>query len=166
MKKTLALIVMLAAVLSLICCAEETPSAYESIEMSFFKEDVIALFGEGTSDGEYMVLNGEVACAFYESGRLMAKSLVFENIAEVAQEAEIPLEKIRKLKQGTHFDEVKALMGADGTEIMRINLSDEDNAGVRRVMAWQNAGKVSVQALFELDDGEWLLFTIAETALQ
>ena len=45
---------------------------------------------------------------------------------------------------------------------MKINLADEENAGVRRVLVWKTEAGNVVQALFELDDNEWVLFAIAE----
>ena len=60
------------------------------------------------------------------------------------------------------IDDVTSAFGAEGLEIMKINLADEDDAGVRRVLVWKTEKNVVVQALFELDDNEWVLFAIAE----
>ena len=60
------------------------------------------------------------------------------------------------------IDEVTEAFAAEGLEIMRINLADEENAGQRRVFVWKTNDGTVVQALFELDDNEWVLFAIAE----
>lgn len=167
MKKVLACLILLASFFSGICFSEEAEvSAYDRIEMSFMKEEIVNLFGEGVREGEYEIFSGEVMCAFYESGRLMAKGLVYEAVCDIAPVADIPLESLKKLKQGAMISEITELFGCEGIEIMRINLSDEENAGVRLVLAWQNAEKITVQALFELDDGEWVLFAVAESPAQ
>jgi len=131
--------------------------------MSFDFSDITALLGEGIHEGDYVIFSGEAACAFYESGRLRAKAVVFDAITDIAPTAEIPLDNLRKLRQGAHIDEITTLFGCEGLEIMKINLSDEEESGVRRVLAWQTEEKISVQALFELDDGEWVLFAIVES---
>ena len=51
-----------------------------------------------------------------------------------------------------------------GTELMRMNLSDEDDAGLRKLLAWKNPSGGVLEALFEQDDGEWILFAIGEIA--
>ena len=115
-----------------------------------------------TQEGEYLLFSGEVLLAFYESGRLKAKAMAFEDVRDIAPAASLPMEKIKKLKQGTEIDKVQAMIGAEGLEIMRMNLSDEDSSGVRRVLAWKDDDGEAVEMLFELDDNEWVLFAVVE----
>ncbi len=167
MKKIL-LIMLVFCLGSCFSLAEEaTPSdapasVYEQIEMSAVKEEIDLLFEKEETEDGFFVYGGEALCAFYESGRLQAKARVFENVADLAPIANIPLDKISGYKQGMTIDDVTSAFGAEGLEIMKINLADEDDAGVRRVLVWKTEKNVVVQALFELDDNEWVLFAIAE----
>ena len=157
--------IMLVLVLTM-CAAfsEETfLKAYERVEMNFTYEEISKLFGKCEEQDGFFLFEDEVLCVFYESGRLQAKARVFDDLALLAPVAEYSSESLKKLKQGTSIEEVTEIFSVEGLEIMRINLSDEENPGVRRVLAWQNAEKANVQALFELDDGEWVLFAIAES---
>lgn len=166
MKRILAVILAL-IILCPVCFSESAATdAYDLIEMSFTQDEIIKLLGEGEPAGEYVLFSESVLCAFYESGRLQAKCRVFDKITDAAVLCELPLEKLPSLKQGMPIDEFVDLIGTDGAEIMRINLSDEENAGMRRVIAWQNADGASIQALFEMDDGEWILFALAESGKQ
>lgn len=167
MKKWICMILiwMLAA---LTACAEtaspfEAPAdLYESIPMSAWKTELDKRHAfEETQDG-YFLYDGGVLCAFYESGRLWAKARAFDSAEEIAPEADIPLEKLSSYKQGMLISEVENAFGAPGLEIMKINLADEDDSGVRRVLVWKTEEGNVVQALFELDDNEWKLFAIAE----
>ena len=139
--------------------ADEMP-AYEQIEMSMTLEDVSLLLGEGRAEGDYLVFAESVICAFYESGRLQAKAMAYESLSEISPETSASTESLKSLKQGKTMEEVTAVLGAEGAEIMSINLSDEEDAGVRRVLAWHYAAGGGVQALFEEDEGEWKLFAI------
>lgn len=167
MKKTL-LIMLVFCLVSCFAQAEvATPSqaptsVYDQIEMSAVKEEIDLLFEKEETEDGFFLYGGEVLCAFYESGRLQAKARVFENVADLAPTANIPLDKISGYKQGMTIDNVTSAFGAEGLEIMKINLADEENAGVRRVFVWKTEENVVVQALFELDDNEWKLFAIAE----
>ena len=62
------------------------------------------------------------------------------------------------LRQGASIESVEELMGGSGREIAMLRLSDEENAGSRRVLAWANEAGDAMEALFELDDGQWVLF--------
>jgi hypothetical protein len=130
--------------------------------MSALKEELDAAFALTETEDGYFLLENEVLLSFYESGRLEAKTRFFENAADVSPIANIPLDKIAKYKQGMTIDEVTEAFAAEGLEIMRINLADEENAGQRRVFVWKTNDGTVVQALFELDDNEWVLFAIAE----
>lgn len=160
---------ILLAYLSVFCIAfsEETAQdasvdLYEQIEMSAVKDELDQAFECVQTEDGYILYENEVLCAFYESGRLMAKARAFENAADIAPVAGVPLEKLSSYKQGMTIEEVTDAFGAEGLEIMKINLADEDDAGVRRVLVWKTEANVVVQALFELDDNEWVLFAIAE----
>ena len=141
----------------------EAVSAYDRIEMSMTKDEIAHLFdGVYDQDGEYIVFGGEVMCVFFESGRLQAKAKVFEDARDIAPVCAIPVKELSSYKQGMLISEVAEAFGSEGIEIMKINLADEDNAGVRRVFVWKTETNDCVQALFELDDNMWKLFAIAE----
>lgn len=137
---------------------------YESIQMSDSLAALCAAHGPLTPDENGMVDLGEVLCRFYESGRLWGKVRAFENIGEVAMRVEGDFAAARKLHMGESLASVQALLGGEGTEIARLNLSDEENSGVQLVLAWQNGQGEVLEALFEQDDGEWVLFAVAAIA--
>lgn len=167
MKKIICVLVAV-LLISVFACAEETTPAeapddlYSVIEMDAVKETLSGQYDMAETEGGYFLLENEVLLAFYESGRLYAKARVFESAADIAPTANIPFNKLSSYKQGMTIDEVTSAFGAEGFEIMKINLADEDNAGVRRVLVWKNEENAVVQALFELDDNKWVLFAIAE----
>ena len=161
MKKLLSWVLCAVLIASLFAFCEEIPM-YERIEMDDTLETLTERYGEPvlTEDG-YADFGGAL-CAFFESGRLRAKIVSFETLSEVAQVSDADFSKAKGLKKGASEEEVNALFGGAGAEIMRINLSDEENSGVQRVDAWINADGNAVQALFELDDGKWVLFAVVE----
>ena len=167
MKKLLAaLLAMFICLLPAISETAQTDSEikdlYEQIEMSFTKAELDEKYGCIETEEGYFLYENEILCAFYESGRLQAKSRAFENAGEIAPTANIPLTKLSSYKQGMTIEKVTEAFGCEGLEIMKINLADEENAGVRRVLVWKTEAGNVVQALFELDDNEWVLFAIAE----
>lgn len=141
---------------------EKTEELYSLIEMSSLKTELDALYESAETDEGYFLFENEVLIAFYESGRLQAKIRVFENISDIAPVSNLPMDKLSSYKQGMTIDEVTEAFGKEGLEIMKINLADEDGAAVRRVLVWKTETGSIVQALFELDDNEWVLFAIAE----
>ena len=150
-----------------LCCAlllsfAAGESAYEQIEMASTLEEITLLFGEGEPVGEYLAF-GDALCAFYESGRLTAKSLSYEDVREKAAMTQADFAKVRDFREGALLSNLTDILGP-GTEILRMNLSDEDNAGQRILLAWQNESGGVLEALFELDAGEWILFAIGEIA--
>ncbi len=167
MKKIICAVLFVLLVSVFACAEEATPAEapaglYDAIGMDAVKETLDGQYEMvGTEDGYYLLEN-EVLLAFYDSGRIYAKARVFESAADVAPTANLPLDKLSSYKQGMTIDEVTSAFGAEGLEIMKINLADEENAGVRRVLVWKTEADVVVQALFELDDNEWVLFAIAE----
>lgn len=167
MKKAICVLLCTLFVSVFACAEEATPAEaanglYEQIEMSAVREEIEKEFTLTETEDGYFLMENEVLLAFYESGRLYAKARQFENAADIAPIANIPLEKIAGYKQGMTIEEVTEAFGAEGLEIMEINLADEENAGLRRVLVWKTEENVVVQALFELDDNEWVLFAIAE----
>ena len=153
--------ILLALMLAVcISAAEEPKPVYEAVLMTDTYEDVNARYGEGITFGDYLNY-GDALLAFYESGRLQAKGLYYEDIREVAAMTEGDFALVRDFKQGTELKELTAILG-EGREIMCMNLADEDDAGQRRLYAWKDAEGNVLEALVELDDGEWLLFAIGE----
>ena len=166
MKKTSAQVILFVLLISLICAVyAETQemalqSVYAQINMSDTQGTLTEKFGEGTpKDG--LILFGDVLCVFFESGRLRAKSLSYDDIHAVAQPTGGDLSSVRALKQGTFEDELTMLLGS-GREILCMNLSDEEDAGLRKLLAWKNEKGTVLEALLELDDGKWILFAIGE----
>lgn len=164
MKKRIVALAVL-AVFALFAAYGETAEktdAYASVDMGMKLEEVSRLLGahEEREEG-ILAFPGGVLLSFYESGRIRAKALDFEDDGFVQTVEKIPLQAVQKLKQGALYEDVTALMGTEGTEIMRINLSDEDTPGVRRVLAWRDEAGMSIQALFELDSEAWVLFAVA-----
>ncbi len=167
MKKILS--VVLALLICLLPAMAETAlndqaqeDLYEQIEMGFTKAELDEKYKCAETEDGYFLYEGKVLCAFYESGRLQAKARAFENAGEIAPTANIPLTKLSSYKQGMSIEKVTEAFGVEGLEIMKINLADEEDAGVRRVLVWKTEAGNVVQALFELDDNEWVLFAIAE----
>lgn len=163
MKKPICIILVVFLLVITACAETAVPTdVYDGISMSDRKAEIDAKYTfEETQDG-YFLYEGEVLCAFYESGRLWAKARMFENAGDIAPIADIPLSKLSSYKQGMLLEEVEKAFGAQGLEIMRINLADEDDSGVRRVLVWKTGEGKVVQALFELDDNQWKLFAVAE----
>lgn len=167
MKKLLAsLLVMLIGLLPAMAETalndSETSDLYEQIEMTFTKAELDEKYDCTENEDGYFLYENEILCAFYESGRIQAKARAFENAGDIAPVANIPLDRLSSYKQGMTIEKVTEAFGAEGLEIMKINLADEENAGVRRVLVWKTEAGNVVQALFELDDNEWVLFAIAE----
>ena len=155
MKKFVCILLLLSA---LVCCAE---NEYIQIEMNETLTEIEAIFGEGTPTEEGYYVFGDCLCAFYESGRLQSKTVYFEDIRQALIPGEYDFEFAEDLKQGASITVLTDKLG-EGTEIMQINLSDEDNPGVRKVLAWRDMNGNVLEALLELDDGEWTLFAISE----
>lgn len=153
MKKFLLAVLIL--VMTVACAAE---GAYGMIAADATLETVTAAFGAPAEKDEYLLCD-DTLLSFWESGRLQAKIRDCENIAEVAAVTESSFDAVLKLKQGAPVDKVISELG-EGNEIMLITLADEDNAGVRKVLAWKHADGEVLEALFELDGGEWVLFAI------
>ncbi len=164
MKKFIALIIAAFMMVSsfAVCEPIDPVSPYDRITMDMTDADVVALLGEGQEADAYLLFAESVLCAFYESGRLHAKAIAFGDIRDIAPFANIPMDKLKKLKQGALLEDVIAMIGSEGLEIMALNIADEENAGQRRVLAWQDADGEAVQMLFELDDGGWKLFAAVE----
>ena len=160
MKRLLALAVCLALIA--VCAAAEETDAYSLIEMTDTFETILEKLGApAANDGEYADFGG-VLCAFFESGRLQAKLRRFDDVRSIAARANGDFAAAKRLKKGALLADVNAMMGGEGEEIMRINLSDEETSGVQTVLAWVNADSQVMEALFELDDGEWTLFAVVE----
>ena len=156
---------LLAVLLMLPCAIAETDAPedlYAIIEMTAVKAELDERYDCIETEDGYFLYEGEVLCAFYESGRLQAKTRVFENVGDIAPVADLPIEKLSSYKQGMTLAEVTGAFGEEGLEIMKTNLADEENSGVRLVLVWKTENGDVVQALFELDDNEWVLFAIAE----
>ena len=162
MKKLLSWVLCAVLIASLFAFCEELPM-YERIEMNDTLETLTERYGGPVLTEDGYADFGGVLCAFFESGRLRAKIVSFDAISEAASFTDSDFSGARNLKKGAPEEEVNALFGGAGAEIMRINLSDEENSGVQRVDAWVNADGNAVQALFELEDGKWVLFAIVET---
>ncbi len=156
MKRNFAALILLCALLSFASSGEGT---YERIEMDMTRAELDALFA-GSEEGEY-VAYGDALCAFYENGRLMAKSRRFDDVRKLAPLTEASFDRVRALKYGTRIDVLRELLG-EGLEIMLLNLSDEEGSGRRRLLCWQDAAGSVMEALFELDDGKWILFALGE----
>ena len=141
MKKTCKTLLVSLLLLIFACAAahgEEAPSVYDDISMTERLNDLVARLGEPllTEDGYYDF--GGALVAAYESGRLKGKILAFDDIAAVAAPSQADFTQARSLRQGASVESVEALMGAPGREIAMLRLSDEENAGSRRVLAWTN----------------------------
>ncbi len=161
MKKTgkamlLSLLILLFACAAAHC--EEAPSVYDDISMTELLPELIARLGEPalTEDGYYDF--GGALVSAYESGRLKGKILAFDDVADVAAVSQADFTQAHSLRQGASLESVEALMGVPGREIARLRLSDEENAGSRLVLAWVNDAGDAMETLFELDDGQWVLF--------
>lgn len=160
MKRILAFVLCL-VLLAASAFAEDT-DAYGVIQMEDTLETVSQkLEKRGETEDGYADFGG-VLCAFFESGRLRAKIRAFDDVRDVAARADGDFEAAKKLKKGALLESVTSLMGGEGAEIMRINLSDEETSGVQIVLAWVNSASTVMEALFELDDGEWTLFAVVE----
>ena len=142
--------------------SEDVTSVYETIQMSDTLNQIREKLGEGEEIDDF-IRYGDVLLAFYESGRLQAKGLYFDDISEVAAKTQADFALVRKFKQGTPLSELTAILG-EGKEIMTINLADEENANIRKLLAWQNEDGGILEALIELDDDEWLVFALGEIA--
>ena len=159
MKKLTALL----AVVMLLCAAwAETDADYGRVEMTDTLETVVQKLNEPAWTQEGYADFGGVLCAFYESGRLQAKAVKFDDIHAVAMATEVDFAPVRKLRQGTSIESVREIMGSEGTEIVRINPSDEENSGVMCVLAWKKEDGSVMQTLFEMEDGKWVLFAAVE----
>ena len=160
MKRLLALAVCLALIA--VCAAAEETDAYSLIEMTDTFETISEKLGApAANDGEYADFGG-VLCAFFDSGRLQAKMRGFDDVRSVAAPTNGDFAAAKRLKKGALLADVSAILGGEGEEIMRVNLSDEETSGVQTVLAWVNADSQVMEALFELDDGEWTLFAVVE----
>ena len=156
MKRSCALLFILCLLLSFAVFGEGT---YERIDMNMTRAELDALFA-GCEEGEY-VAYGDALCAFYESGRLKAKMRRFEDVRGLAPLTEGSFDRVRGLKYGTRIDELSELLG-EGLEIMLMNLSDDEESGCRKLLCWQDSSGSVMEALFELDDGKWILFALGE----
>lgn len=161
MKKTCKTLLLSLLVLVFACAAahcEETASVYDDISMTELLPELVARLDEPllTEDGYYDF--GGALVAAYESGRLRGKILAFDDIAAVAAPSQADFTQAHSLRQGASIESVEELMGGSGREIAMLRLSDEENAGSRRVLAWANEAGDAMEALFELDDGQWVLF--------
>lgn len=135
-------------------------SIYDEILMSDTLETITEKYGEGTATDGYLLF-GDALCSFFESGRLQAKSRCYTDIREVAALTQGSFNDVTGFTQGTEESELIAYLG-EGEEVLVMNLSDEDEAGLRKLIAWRNENNAVLEALFELDDGKWVLFALGE----
>ena len=157
----LALMSFLSAALCETALEAEEKSVYAALEMDETLASLTQKYGEGIPDGEYLIF-GDALCAFYEkSGRLRAKSLIYDDIREVAALAQADFSLVRDFKQGRELQDLIDILD-DGTEVLVMKLSDEDKAGTRKLICWKNESGGVLEALFELDSGKWILFALAE----
>lgn len=160
--RKLAFALALALFVCLAGAETEITDIYEAIDMASTREALEAEFAEYSYEGEYMLIEGSALCAFYENGRLRAKSRAFESIRELASLCPNDVTLAKQLKQGAPLEDLERLLGCAGAEFMRINVTDAQDSGVQRLLAWQNANGLTLEALFELDDGEWRLLAAVE----
>ena len=161
MKKAIVILLALVCLTATSFAGNETEeSIYARIEMSDNLEIIQARFGEGIKEGDYYLF-GDALTAFFDSGRIRAKSLAYDDIHTVAALTTADFALVRDFKQGTAQDQLFKFLGK-GREIMTINLSDKDNAGVRTLYAWKNEAGGILEALFELDGVDWILFALGE----
>ena len=132
---------------------------YEQIELHMTRQQLEAELSLEDA-GEYW-LCGDALLAFYESGRLRAKFLNYESLDAVAPLSDAGFDEARKLRQGASIETLTQLLGP-GLELMLMNISDEDNAGVRRLLCWKDASGNVLEALLEQEDGQWVLFALGE----
>lgn len=161
MKKTGKALLLTLMLLVFACAAalgEEAISAYDDISMNESLSELVARLGEPllTEDGYYDF--GGALVAAYESGRLKGKVLAFDDVIAVAAPSQADFTQAQSLRQGASIESVEALMGGPGREIARLRLSDEESSGFRLVLAWANEAGDAMEALFELDDNQWVLF--------
>ena len=147
---------------ALLLAASAETDAYRAIDMTDTRETLAQRLGTPEETAEGYADFGGVLCDFFESGRLRAKIRAFDDAKAIAARTDGDFAAAKKLKKGALLADVNAVMGGEGTEIMRINLSDEETSGVQMVLAWVSAQSNLMEALFELDDGEWTLFAVVE----
>lgn len=165
MKKFIAVIVLIAA-LSNVALAQtitERASEYERINMSDTREALAGKLGEGESLDNYVRFEGAL-CAFFESGLLRAKLMWFDDPSAVAPATARNLDAIKQLKQGASMTEVVEALGCEGVEIMRINLTEDEDGAQQIVYLWRDDTDRVVEALFEYENGEMRLFAAVENA--
>ena len=158
--KRIACVLLTLALMGAFAFSEQTASVYETVAMSDTLETITESLGEGEAVDDF-IKYGDALLVFYESGRLNAKGLYFDDVRDVAPMAQGNFALVRDFKQGTGLSEITALLG-QGKEIMARTLADEDDAGLRKLYAWQDANGHVLEALVELDDGEWVLFALGE----
>ncbi len=137
---------------------EEAVSVYDDIAMTELLPELIARLGEPRRTEEGYLDFGGALVAVYESGRLKGKILAFDDVTDAAAPSQADFTQAQSLRQGASIESVEALMGGPGREIARLRLSDEESAGSRLVLAWANEAGDVMEALFELDDNQWVLF--------
>ncbi len=156
--------ILLALMLALTCaCAlsEEERDAYSEVGMNETLKELTERYGEPAPEGDLLVFADGFACTFFENGALRVKARVFTDVRDIASLSEADIKaKARSFKQGDSLEYVEAELGAAGAELMRVNISDAENSGVRRVLAWRDADGGALEMLFESEDGGWKLFYV------
>jgi len=151
------IILVFTALFFCVCGAE---GVYDALDMSLSRDSVEALYPQLTPEGVYFRVDDALLC-FFESGRLQAKCRAFENVADIAAETDASFDSVLGLKQGAKLERLTGVLG-EGTEIMLISIADEENPGSRMVLAWRDASGRVLEALFETDNGSWVLFALAQ----
>lgn len=94
-----------------------------------------------------------VSILFNENGLATSKTLLYPNSGDIAFLTKKPVtqEQADKIVDGTSYDEVKKLLGGEGTEINATQIPFEDNK-ISYIRVWINEDESMLQAVFGTDE--------------
>jgi hypothetical protein len=134
---------------------------YDKVQMAQTKEQVDSELGvvptESTQLKNVFNYTDEetsfgVSVLFNENGTVMSKTLLYSNRKDIAflTNKAVTQEQADKIKNGANYEEVKTILGAEGTEINATQIPFEDNKE-SYIRVWVNDDESMVQVVFGTD---------------
>ncbi|MBQ8953705.1 MAG: hypothetical protein IJ048_06280 [Clostridia bacterium] len=145
---------------------------YNQVNIGDLKDDIIAKFGEPevetTDNGETLTWKMDdgygFAAVFFDSGRLRAKVLYYDDLRQLGQlSAATSIGQFASLNSNYTYEMVCGVLGGRSMELAQIAQDSSADPEVKRVYVWCNEKGDCVQVLFKDDETlEQVTYSLAD----